>query len=131
SSLIDPKMKLRFKYSIEEMFQYGSKKSRQKHYLILERGHQCEQCLNTHWFDKVITLELDHIDGDPINNVKENLKLLCPNCHSYTPTWRGRNVNKRDKVSNKKLKEALRVQPTISHALKSLNITSNGANYKR
>ena len=35
-----------------------------------------------------IKLEVDHIDGDKYNNSRENLRLLCPNCHSTTPTWR-------------------------------------------
>jgi len=56
--------------------------------LIRERGHQCEQCKNTEWLNKPITLELEHTDGIKTNNTRENLRLLCPNCHSYTPTWR-------------------------------------------
>lgn len=56
--------------------------------LIKERGHQCERCLRTEWFDIPITLEVDHIDGDTDNNEYHNLKLMCPNCHSQTPTWR-------------------------------------------
>lgn len=58
--------------------------------LIEERGVQCESCTLTHWLQKPITLELHHIDGDRNNNSKENLQLLCPNCHSTTPNWRGR-----------------------------------------
>lgn len=58
--------------------------------LIKYRGHKCESCKNTDWLDKPITLELEHIDGDNRNNVKENLLLLCPNCHSQTPTWKNR-----------------------------------------
>jgi hypothetical protein len=36
-------------------------------------------------------LELDHIDGNYQNNALGNLRLMCPNCHSLTPTFRGRN----------------------------------------
>ena len=39
-----------------------------------------------------IPLELDHIDGDRENNSRENCRLLCANCHSQTPTFRGRNA---------------------------------------
>lgn len=60
--------------------------------LILEKGHRCECCLNTHWLSKLITLELEHVDGNNRNNEKSNLKLLCPNCHSQTDTWRGRKL---------------------------------------
>ena len=62
-----------------------------KKVLIKERGHQCECCHRKMWLSNPIPIELDHIDGDRTNNGKENLKLLCPNCHALTPTWRGRN----------------------------------------
>ena len=56
--------------------------------LISERGHKCEKCKNTTWNELPITIELEHIDGDRTNNLDDNLLLLCPNCHSQTPTWR-------------------------------------------
>lgn len=59
-----------------------------KNRLIAERGHECERCHRTEWFDIPITLEVDHINGDTDENDFSNLKLLCPNCHSQTPTWR-------------------------------------------
>ena len=68
-------------------FEYNGK-GQHKLALIDERGHMCECCKNTSWMNKPITIELDHIDGDNKNNKKENLKLLCPNCHSQTTTWR-------------------------------------------
>lgn len=37
-------------------------------------------------------LEIDHIDGDHRNNIEENLRLLCPNCHSLTPTYKSLNI---------------------------------------
>lgn len=38
-----------------------------------------------------LPLEIDHIDGNPYNNCEENLRLICPNCHSLTETYRGAN----------------------------------------
>ena len=38
-----------------------------------------------------IPLEIEHIDGNALNNKEENLILLCPNCHSLTKTYRGAN----------------------------------------
>lgn len=42
------------------------------------------------WQGRRLSLEVDHMDGDWRNNRKENLRLLCPNCHSTTDTYRGR-----------------------------------------
>ena len=52
------------------------------------RGYKCEICSNHEWQNKPLTLEVDHIDGDPDNNFPNNVRLLCPNCHSQTPTFR-------------------------------------------
>jgi hypothetical protein len=42
------------------------------------------------WNGKPLSLQLDHIDGERCNNLMENLRLLCPNCHSQTPTFAGK-----------------------------------------
>ncbi len=65
-----------------------SKAPRLKKHLITERGHRCESCNLTEWLSKPIPLELHHVDGDRTNNSKENLKLLCCNCHANTDSWR-------------------------------------------
>lgn len=61
---------------------------------LIKAGHLeeiCEGCsIGTLWNGKPLTLELDHRDGDRTNNLRENLRLLCPNCHSQTPNFRGR-----------------------------------------
>jgi hypothetical protein len=55
----------------------------------------CEQCgFSGLWYNKALTLELHHVNGNPRDNRIDNLQILCPNCHSQTPTHRGRNLQK-------------------------------------
>jgi len=77
--------------------------------------------------------ECHHIDGDKTNNILENLQLLCPNCHSQTNTFRGRNINgKRENfISDEKLLEALKNHKNIRRALMSLGLAAKGGNYYR
>ena len=58
------------------------------------KTHKCENCGISEWNGKAISLELDHVSGVRSDNSLENLKLLCPNCHSQTHTFRGRNISK-------------------------------------
>jgi 5-methylcytosine-specific restriction endonuclease McrA len=58
------------------------------------KEHRCEGCGRARWNSHLIPLELDHIDGDRTDNRLENLRLLCPNCHAQTPTYRGRNIGR-------------------------------------
>jgi hypothetical protein len=49
---------------------------------------KCDGCgLGPSWNGRKLTLQLDHIDGDRMNNARDNLRLLCPNCHSQTDTF--------------------------------------------
>ncbi|WP_075734919.1 HNH endonuclease signature motif containing protein [Streptomyces acidiscabies] len=52
---------------------------------------QCALCgIEAAWLGEPLPLEVDHIDGDWRNNLIENLRFLCPNCHSTTDSYRGR-----------------------------------------
>jgi HNH endonuclease len=54
----------------------------------------CEGCQHDAWCGEPIPLELDHVNGDRRDNRLENLRLLCPNCHAMTATYRGRNIGR-------------------------------------
>lgn len=66
-----------------------------RRYLHETRGTACEDCGwdERHPVDGSVLTEVEHIDGDATNNDLSNLKILCPNCHSMTPTFRARNKN--------------------------------------
>ena len=57
--------------------------------------YKCYNCGLQDWMGKPISLQLDHINGINNDNRLENLRLLCPNCHSQTNTFSGRNKKKR------------------------------------
>ncbi len=69
---------------------------------LLETVGKCQECGIFKWNNKPISLECDHIDGDRSNNTLENAKLLCPNCHSQTSTYR---IKNRDNPKGKKVRE--------------------------
>ena len=62
-----------------------------KNHLIKINGRKCSSCDLSIWKEILITLEVNHIDGNATNNSIENLELLCPNCHSITETYKGKN----------------------------------------
>jgi len=52
--------------------------------------NECSRCHLSIWLGQPISLELEHKDGNHQNNNLDNLEILCPNCHSQTPTYRKR-----------------------------------------
>ncbi|MEU9096366.1 HNH endonuclease [Streptomyces sp. NPDC048361] len=59
----------------------------------LEIAHVCEACgVGDTWQGKRLVLEIDHINGDRLDNRRENLRYLCPSCHSQTGTFSNRRV---------------------------------------
>jgi hypothetical protein len=61
---------------------------------LIELGveHKCSMCGIDKWNGAEIIIEIDHIDGQYWNNEPNNLRFLCPNCHSQTPTYKSKNV---------------------------------------
>ncbi len=64
-----------------------------KNRLILEgyKENVCELCGISEWNGKKLSMQLDHIDGNCHNHKMDNLRLICPNCHSQTDTYCGKN----------------------------------------
>jgi hypothetical protein len=62
--------------------------------LIFINGNKCSVCKIETWQNKPIVFEVEHIDGNSENNNKENVCLICPNCHSQTDTYKGKNKGK-------------------------------------
>jgi 5-methylcytosine-specific restriction endonuclease McrA len=98
--------------------------------VIKEQNGCCSKCGISNWQGQEITLEVDHIDGNNKNHSRENLEALCPNCHSITDTWRGRNKT-RIKVTDEEIVRALEEYKNIRQALQSLGVAAKGGNYKR
>ncbi len=70
-------------------------------YLLEEAEHECSVCHLGKWQGQPIPLEIDHIDGDPGNNWKSNLRVLCLNCHGQTPTYRFRSRGQEVKLDER------------------------------
>lgn len=92
----DSRIGSREKYELNEIFCKNSPVTQKvlrgyvERHKVLE--YRCQNCgCDGHWQDGIISLEIDHIDGDNQNNEISNLRYLCPNCHALTETYRGRN----------------------------------------
>lgn len=82
-----------------EMFQDDTKFSNQMKSRIVKRKllpYECECCKNDGiWNGKELTLHLDHKNGNRTDNRLVNFRFLCPNCHTQTGTYAGRNIKKK------------------------------------
>lgn len=63
-------------------------------YLRETRSHRCEVCGLTEWRGNPAPLVMDHIDGNPANDLPGNLRWVCANCDRFLPTFGSRNKGK-------------------------------------
>ncbi len=63
------------------------------------KKYMCETCNGIEWLGNPIPLELHHVNGNKFDNRLENLKLLCPNCHTFTDNYRAKNVSAKKEIS--------------------------------
>ena len=62
---------------------------------LLDEGYfqnKCSVCSIEEWNGKSLTMELDHINGSRTDHRLENLRMICPNCHAQTDTYRAKNI---------------------------------------
>lgn len=76
---------------INNLFEPKSSSIRKYYLEYRNESLKCDVCNNIEWQGKLIPLEIDHIDGDAENNQIHNLRLICPNCHAQTKTYKGKN----------------------------------------
>lgn len=77
-------------------------RKRVRRYLEMRFGHRCSLCGIEKWNGKDITFNVDHIDGNPFNRRIVNFRLVCPNCDSQLPTYKGRNKGRGRKLGSGK-----------------------------
>ncbi len=69
-------------------------------------AYECSKCKNTGtWQNEPLIIQLDHKDGNKHNNEIQNLRLLCPNCHTQTSTYSGKNIKSGKKIKTIKIKK--------------------------
>ena len=65
-----------------------------RRYIMAQQNNKCAICgISDKWNNKELHFILDHIDGNASNNIRKNLRLVCPNCDSQLPTFKSRNKN--------------------------------------
>ena len=99
--------------------------------LLKERPHRCEKCKLADWLGEPINLQVHHIDGNSNHNTRDNLMLLCPNCHSQTDNWCNKNINRNTNITDETFLEALKNTDSICAACRLLGITPNQNTYIR
>ncbi len=101
-----------------------------KRRVVLEQDGGCLKCGLSEWLGQPLVIQVDHEDGNSSNNTRRNLRGLCPNCHSQTKTWCGRNRKEKPDhvVSDEVLLNALLSSRSIAQALRKVGIHNRAGN---
>lgn len=95
-------------------------------FIILRDNNTCTICGCTATYNGLpLTLEMDHIDGNPDNNLASNLRLLCPNCHTQTSTYGVKNNAYRGAVSSRRAKYAKFRRKVLTQIVSSSDYSDN------
>ena len=102
--------------------------------ILKEQNLKCSECgVGEIYNNKPLKFELDHISGDRSDETRKNLRLVCPNCHSQTDTYKTLNVKKKNGVvyTDEMIIAALESNSSVYNALRSLGMNPHGGNYNR
>ena len=104
------------KQRIDEWLSGGKKpgKVALREYLTETHGYKCSCCGISDWNSNPISLEVDHIDGNPYNDSPDNLRFICPNCHSQTSTYKAKNKGKGRVERRERAKKDYHRQATVA-----------------
>lgn len=95
----NPHKKCKYKtsevFSANSPYRGASVKLKNRYIKEFNVPYRCSECGISQWRGKKIVLQIDHINGVNDDNRNDNLRLLCPNCHSMTETYCGKNAKKK------------------------------------
>lgn len=99
--------------------------------ILREQEGRCSMCNSPQmWNNLPLKFELDHISGDRSDESRNNLRLVCPNCHSQTETYKTTKTN-RKRYTDEEIIAALKNSDSAYKAMKSLGMNPHGGNYVR
>lgn len=106
---------------------------RKRNRIFDEQQGRCSVCGLKDWNGQPITLELDHISGDRSDESRNNLRLICPNCHSQTHTYKVKNIDNpgKKKYTDDEIAEVLLTEDSLYKVLTKLGMNPHGGNYTR
>lgn len=107
----------------------------QRRIVLKKQNGKCMICGIDTWCGKPLRLHLDHINGNIYNNNRENLRYICPNCHSQTPTY-CKPGNKKGKLNGQKVEDQYLIKviqetSSVHQTLIKCGLTPKGNNYQR